>query len=493
MTDAAAAANATAARVSDQVEALRGARVLCLGDVMLDRYVTGEVSRVSPEAPIPVCRVTGERAMLGGAGNVARNLAALGATTVFITVIGDDAAGAEVAGLVAELDAEASVLTAPGRRTTVKTRYIADGQQLLRADRETEAAIAAAAEDEIMARFDAAIAGVGAVVLSDYGKGVLTPGLIGRAIEAARRAGKPVVVDPKGPDYRVYRGAAILTPNRRELAQASQMADGTDAEIAAAARHIVTRCEVVAVLVTRGGDGMTLVSSTEVSHLAAEAREVFDVSGAGDTVVAAVAAALAAGLEAGDAARLANVAAGIVVAKAGTAVAGSDEIVDAMRAGELLSGERKSVGLPAALDHLATWRARGLAVGFTNGCFDLIHPGHVSLLAQARAACDRLVVGLNSDASARRLKGDGRPVQGAAARAAVLGSLASVDLVVIFDDDTPVALIEAIRPDVLVKGADYSLDQVVGGDIVRGYGGRVMLADLEPGHSTTATIARIGK
>ncbi len=480
---------ADAATLATQVQALRGVRVLCLGDVMLDRYVYGEVSRVSPEAPIPVCRVTDERAMLGGAGNVARNLAALGAGIEFITVIGDDAAGAEVAGLVAEFDgAEATVLTAPGRRTTVKARYIADGQQLLRADRETEAAIATDLEDDIVARLDSAIAGVGAVVLSDYGKGVLTPGLIGRVIEVARAAGKPVVVDPKGPDYGVYRGASMLTPNRRELAEASRMADGTDEEIVAAARHIVTRCEVDSVLVTRGGDGMTLVDGANARHLAAESREVFDVSGAGDTVVAAVAAAFAAGLDAAAAAGLANVAAGIVVAKSGTAVASTDEIIDALRADEL-----KSVGLPVALDRLATWRAHGLTIGFTNGCFDLIHPGHISLLSQARAACDRLIVGLNSDSSTRRLKGDDRPVQSEAARAAVLGSLASVDLVVIFDDDTPIALIETLRPDVLVKGADYKLDQVVGGDLVRGYGGRVLLATLEPGHSTTATISRIGR
>ncbi len=480
---------ADAATMATQVQALRGSRVLCLGDVMLDRYVYGEVSRVSPEAPIPVCRVTDERAMLGGAGNVARNLTALGAGTEFITVIGDDTAGAEISDLIAELDGtDATVLTAPGRRTTVKSRYIADGQQLLRADHETEAAIPADIENSIVARLDLAMANVGAVVLSDYGKGVLTPEIVGRVIETARAAGIPVVVDPKGPEYGVYRGTSMLTPNRRELSEASRMASRTDEEIVAAARHIVTRCEVESVLVTRGGDGMTLVDGAKARHLAAEAREVFDVSGAGDTVVAAVAAGLAAGLDAGEAAGLANVAAGIVVAKSGTAVASAEEIVDALRADEL-----KSVGLPVALDRLATWRAQGLTVGFTNGCFDLIHPGHVSLLSQARAACDRLIVGLNSDFSTRRLKGDNRPVQSEAARAAVLGSLASVDLVVIFDDDTPIALIEALRPDVLAKGADYSVDQVVGGELVQGYGGQVLLATLEPGHSTTATISRMGK
>lgn len=480
---------AAVANLATQVQALRDIRVLCLGDVMLDRYIYGEVSRVSPEAPIPVCRITSERTMLGAAGNVARNLAALGAGIEFITVIGDDAAGAEVADLVTDLDgANATVLTAPGRPTTVKSRYIADGQQLLRADRETEAVITSDLEDDIVAQFDRAIANVGAVVVSDYGKGALTTRLISRVIASARAAGKPVVVDPKGPDYRVYRGASMLTPNRRELAEASRMMDRNDGEIVAAARQIVTRCEIDSVLVTRGGDGMTLVDGENVHHLAAEAREVFDVSGAGDTVVAAVAAALAAGLDTGAAAGLANVAAGIVVAKSGTAVASADEIVDALRADEL-----KSVELPVALDRLSTWRAQGMTIGFTNGCFDLIHPGHVSLLSQARRACDRLIVGLNSDSSTRRLKGDDRPVQSEVARSAVLGSLASVDLVVIFDDDTPIEIIEALRPDVLVKGADYRVDQVVGGDLVQSYGGRILLATLEPDHSTTATISRIGR
>ena len=266
------------------------------------------------------------------------------------------------------------------------------------------------------------------------------------------------------------------------------MAVRNDEEIVAAARQIITHCEIESVLVTRGGAGMTLVDSENALHLAAEAREVFDVSGAGDTVVAVVASALASGLDAGAVAGVANVAAGIVVAKSGTAVASAEEIVETLRADEL-----KSVELPLALDRLATWRAQGMTIGFTNGCFDLIHPGHISLLSQARGACDRLIVGLNSDISTRRLKGNDRPVQSEAARAAVLGSLASVDLVVIFDDDTPIDIIEAVRPDVLVKGADYQVDQVVGGDLVQGYGGRILLATLEPGHSTTATISRIDR
>jgi D-beta-D-heptose 7-phosphate kinase/D-beta-D-heptose 1-phosphate adenosyltransferase len=285
-----------------------------------------------------------------------------------------------------------------------------------------------------------------------------------------------------------------VTPNRRELQEASGLATGDDAAVVAAARKVVAEAGLGALLATRSEQGMTLVSAGgAVHHLKAEAREVYDVSGAGDTVVAAFAAGLGAGLAPVAAAQLANVAAAIVVGKLGTAVARPGEILHALHASELLAAEAKVADLESLVTQVAQWRQAGLKVGFTNGCFDLLHPGHVALLEQARAACDRLIVGLNSDASVRRLKGAARPVQGEAARAAVLASLASVNRVVIFGDDTPLALIAALRPDVLVKGADYSLEQVVGADLVQGYGGRVVLADLTPGHSTTATIERLAR
>ncbi|MBI4185131.1 MAG: D-glycero-beta-D-manno-heptose-7-phosphate kinase [Proteobacteria bacterium] len=480
------------------LERLAGGRVLCVGDVMLDRYLSGEVERISPEAPVPVLKVAAEEAMLGGAGNVVRNLSALGAEAVFAAVVGDDAAGREVAALLAGARGiEARLVVEKGRMTGIKTRLIAASQHLLRADRETLAPIAGRTRGALMRAVAEALPGVGVMVLSDYGKGVLGAPLTRALIAAAREAGKRVIVDPKGSDYRRYRGASVITPNRRELAAATGLATGSDEEVAAASRRLMERIGVDAVLATRGGDGMTLVVGAgrreTVRHLRAEAREVFDVSGAGDTVVATLAAALAAGVPLADAARLANVAAGIVVGKVGTAVAHPDELVHALHARDLLTGEAKVMALAPAVERLATWRRSGLKVGFTNGCFDLLHPGHVSLLAQARAACDRLVVGLNSDASVARLKGRGRPIQGEAARAAVLASLATVDLVVIFAEDTPIRLIEALRPDVLVKGSDYRLDEVVGGDLVRSYGGRVLLAELVAGHSTSATIARMAK
>lgn len=483
-----------ASALAQALERLSAARVVVVGDAMLDRFVYGEVERISPEAPIPVLRETRETAMAGGAGNVARNLAALGAMADFLSVIGDDAAGVELRAMLAGEDGVTPHFEAvPGHPTTVKTRYIAGHQQMLRADRERPAGVSAATQAAIASSALALLGKAGALVLSDYGKGVLAPNGAADLIAAARKIGVPVVVDPKGTDFTRYRGATVVTPNRKELQAATGMATDSDAAIIAAARKLIGDCGIDYVLATRSADGMSLIGAADVHHLPAEAREVFDVSGAGDTVVATVAAALAAGVSLVDAARLANVAAGIVVGKVGTAVARRAEIADALHAGDLMRGERKLAGLDAALDHVARWRRQGLRVGFTNGCFDLLHPGHVHLLEQARAACDRLVIGLNSDASVKRLKGPERPIQSEAARAVMLGSLATVDLVVLFADDTPISLIEALKPDVLVKGADYALKDVVGGAFVQSYGGKVVLAELVPGQSTTATISRMAR
>lgn len=475
------------------LERIAGTRLLCVGDAMLDRFIYGSVDRISPEAPIPVLQIQREQAMLGGAGNVARNLAALGTETCFLTVLGRDEAGRMLTHLVGEeRRIEAQLLFEPDRRTTVKRRYIAGGQQLLRADDELVAAISPASLADLLSRAETDLATSGGLILSDYGKGVLTDAVVTRLIEMARAAGRPIVVDPKGADFGRYAGATILTPNRKELAEASRLPVGTDAEVEEAARKIIESCDVAMVLVTRSQDGMTLVrADAPPLHLKAAAREVYDVSGAGDTVVAVLAAGLAAGIPVERAAELANLAAGIVVGKAGTAVATPGEILNAQHATSLMSMDRKTVPLSTAAETIRAWRTHGLTIGFTNGCFDLLHPGHVSLLAQARRACDRLVVGLNSDASVKRLKGEDRPVQSEAARAAVLGSLASVDLVVIFAEDTPIHLIETLRPDVLVKGADYTVETVVGADIVQSYGGRVVLAALEEGFSTTGTIGKL--
>jgi D-beta-D-heptose 7-phosphate kinase/D-beta-D-heptose 1-phosphate adenosyltransferase len=474
------------------VDRLKTARVLCIGDVMLDHYVYGQVERVSPEAPIPVLWIEREMKTLGGAGNVLRNLRALGAAASFISVVGNDEAGREIGRLVEAQDgAEAHVLVQPQRTTTVKTRYIAGNQQLLRADRESAIPLDPYIREDMLRLARELVADHSVVVISDYAKGVLTEGVALEIIRAAREAGARVIVDPKGGDHIRYRGADLIKPNRRELAHATGMPVETDDEIVAASRALIERCGFNAVLASLGAEGSLLIAANGAAHIQrAEVREVFDVSGAGDTVVATVAAALAVGVALTDAARLGNFAAGIVVGKIGTAVVYASELTAALNGRDRHDAD-KVVPRSHALDLVARWRRRGLKVGFTNGCFDLLHPGHVALLGQAKAGCDRLVVGLNSDASTARLKGPRRPIQSETERAAVLASLAAVDLIVMFEEDTPMELIRDIRPQLLVKGDDYRLDEVVGADFVKHAGGEVLLVKVVPGYSTTATIARL--
>lgn len=480
----------TQADLGQYVKRFNRASVLVVGDAMLDRYVYGEVSRVSPEAPVPILTVTREVAMPGGAGNVVRNLIALDAAAAFVSVVGDDQAGSDLTGLVGGQErVEPWLLVHGGRTTTLKTRYIAQGQHLIRADREETVELPPKLADRLVRIALDAMAATSVTVLSDYRKGVLSESVCRALIEGAKAVGRRVIVDPKGRDWSRYNGADVVTPNRKELHEATGLAVDTEAGVVAAAQVLLARHEFGAVLVTRAEDGMTLVTSSDVRHYPAEAREVFDVSGAGDTVVAALAAALATDVPLADAARLANIAGGIVVGKVGTAVTRPADLLAALTpaTGTL----RKVVTQSAAAETAERWRLRGYKVGFTNGCFDLLHPGHVHLLEQCRALCDRLVVGINSDASVKRLKGPSRPAQTEAARAAVLASLASVDLVCLFDEDTPLELIKQIKPDLLIKGADYTRDTVVGADLVESWGGSVALAQLLPGHSTTATLARL--
>ena len=449
------------------VRALAHTNVLVVGDVMLDRYVYGDVARISPEAPVPILTVDREATMPGGAGNVVRNLTALGAAVAFISVVGDDQAGSDLTGVIGgQPGVEPWLLVQGGRITTMKTRYLAAGQQLLRADREQTTPIHPKLAERLVRIARDAMLATSVTVLSDYQKGLLTGDVPAQLIAAGRQAGRPVIVDPKGPDHSRYAGADVIMPNRADLAEATGMRVDSETAIVAAATALRQRHGFGAVLVTRGNDGMTLLNAEGVWHFPAEAAEVYDVAGAGDTAVATLAAGLAARLDLRVATRLANIAAGIVVGKVGTAVARESDLLAALspQAGTF----RKIVTRESAIEHVQRWHHKGWRVGFTSGCFDLLHASHVHLLETTRTSCDRLVVGIRSDASMRRLADTGHPVQPEAARAAVLASLASVDLVTVFDEDTPDALTDALRPDLLVKGENAPANHINSTELVRG-------------------------
>ncbi len=469
-------------------------RIAVIGDIILDRYLDGAVNRLSPEAPIAVVLKTSERVVLGGAGNVVANLAALGAQVRLVGAIGRDDNGAEVGKALAAhagLGLEGLVVD-EGRPTTCKTRVVNGSHQIVRIDTESSAFISGEVERAVLAAAREAVAWADVVVLSDYGKGVCSDPVIRAVIDDARRRGKPSLVDPKRSRFGCYEGASLIKPNRRELSLATGLPCASDAEAEAAARVVMAETGS-AVLLTRSEHGMSYFAPNgDVLHLPTAARDVFDVSGAGDTVVAVMALGLAGSMAVAETMRLANLAAGLVVGKVGTAIVDIKELEAtvigeghhrACEKGELLA-------LPDAVRQRELWRREGLRVGFTNGCYDLLHPGHVSLLREAAANCDRLIVAINSDASVARLKGPTRPVQDEVSRALVLGALSAVDLVVVFAEDTPAEIIGALRPDLLVKGADYSHAQVVGADFVRSTGGRTLLVPLVNGQSTTAMIRR---
>jgi D-beta-D-heptose 7-phosphate kinase/D-beta-D-heptose 1-phosphate adenosyltransferase len=470
-----------------------GRRVACVGDLMVDRFVYGEVTRVSPEAPIPVLARSRELVMLGAAGNVARNVAALGGSVALAGVVGTDAEAGEAQRLVAEeAEVEGHLVADPARPTTLKTRFVSGGQQLLRVDLEASRPVSGEVEAQLVRTVRRLIAGCGVVLLSDYGKGVVTDAVIAACLEAARTAGVKIVVDSKARSFARYGPVDLIKPNAAELANATDLPTGADGEVEAALARALELWEARAILVTRAGKGMSLaVRGGGVRHFPTQPREVFDVSGAGDTTLAALGLALAAEAPLEDAIGFAQLAAGVAVSKVGTATVSPEELVEAAITAHLAPAEAKVATAPRLVEEVARWRAKGLRVGFTNGCFDILHKGHVAYLAQARSWCDRLIVGLNSDASVRALKGEGRPVNDLESRALVLAGLGSVDLVVPFEEATPVRLIEAARPDVLIKGADYSEDEVVGGDLVKSWGGEVKLAELVDGYSTTAAIARM--
>lgn len=480
----------------DQIAQLARGRVLVIGDVMVDHYVSGRVSRVSDEAPVPIIQVGEERWTAGGAANVAANIAALGGKAQLVGVTGGDPAASTLAGILAGLSSsvEAHLVAEPGRPTTIKTRYMGGQHQIVRVDREHPGPVGKATEDRLIAAIDMLAEDCDAIMISDYAKGALTDRVLVAVMAAGKKAGVSIIVDPKRNDWSAYRGATIITPNRKELMLATHAPCGSDAECVASAGIAIERVGA-AILLTRSEQGMSLFREDQKPvHLSAKAREVFDVSGAGDTVAAAVALGIASGQSAETAMQIANVAAGIVVGKRGTATATPAELLaDAGTGNRGLGGAPGALPLADARKLRETWGREGLTVGFTNGCFDILHAGHISLLRQAAGACDRLIVALNTDASVRGLKGPERPVQSEDVRGAVMAAVKGVDAVILFGEQTPLEVIRDLQPDVLIKGADYAEDQIVGADIVRARGGRIVRVALVDGQSTTKVIEKSRK
>ncbi|MCP1623501.1 D-beta-D-heptose 7-phosphate kinase/D-beta-D-heptose 1-phosphate adenosyltransferase [Pseudomonas nitroreducens] len=460
------------------------APVLVVGDVMLDRYWHGATSRISPEAPVPVVRVEQHEDRPGGAANVALNLAALGAPAFLVGVTGIDEAADSLSDSLQAVGVTTRFQRIAGQPTIVKLRVMSRHQQLLRVDFEEAFRTDAVA---LSTDVEALLSQVRVLVLSDYGKGALKNHQ--QLIQAARKRGIPVLADPKGKDFAIYRGASLITPNLSEFeAIVGRCTD--EADLVAKGQQLMTELELGALLVTRGEHGMTLLRPGHSAlHLPARAREVFDVTGAGDTVISTLAGAIAAGEDLPQAVALANLAAGIVVGKLGTAAISAPELRRAVQREQ--GSERGVLSLEQLLLAIEDARAHGEKIVFTNGCFDILHAGHVTYLEQARAQGDRLIVATNDDASVTRLKGPGRPINSVDRRMAVLAGLGAVDWVVSFAEDTPERLLSEVRPDVLVKGGDYGVEQVVGADIVKAYGGEVRVLGLVENSSTTAIVEKI--
>ncbi|MFI3285218.1 MAG: bifunctional D-glycero-beta-D-manno-heptose-7-phosphate kinase/D-glycero-beta-D-manno-heptose 1-phosphate adenylyltransferase HldE [Rikenellaceae bacterium] len=467
---------------------LNQGRVLVVGDLMLDTYHIGSVKRISPEAPVPVVQVKRSYSVLGGAANVARNLIGLGVTPSVVGVVGDDINGNIVREMCKELNIDCALYNSAAP-TITKTRIIGNDQQVVRIDfEEDNATLAAEVETELIATIKSQIEKCDVVIISDYGKGFCTNRLCQATIDTATQLNKRVIVDPKGTQWQKYSGASVVTPNLKELSDvAGCEIKNEDLQIESIANTALKQYSLDSLLVTRSEKGMSYVSHNQQIAIPTQAREVFDVSGAGDTVVATLSAALAAGFSMSDSIYLANKAAGVVVGKMGT----SPILIEELKR-EIVNQQQSSdkiVARESLNELMESLRKRNKKVVFTNGCFDILHRGHVTYLEETKSHGDILILGLNSDSSVKRLKGEGRPINDEVSRATVMAALSSVDYVVIFDEDTPLELIKTVRPDILAKGGDYSIEGIVG----REYAAETIVIPFVDGFSTTKTILKIAE
>lgn len=466
-------------------------KILVVGDLMLDRYIVGEVERISPEAPVPVLRHAQRYERPGGAANVAMNLAGLGCQAFLAGFWGDDGEKGELAALLDKAGIDTLGVVSSSLPTISKTRIVGRRQQLLRIDVESREPFSLVEEQRLIDRVVELTGKVHAVILSDYAKGALTTALCERVIRAARAASIPILADPKTPDFSKYTGATTICPNLQELSVATRIPTYRTEEMLGVARELIAENDIGFLTVTMSEKGIRVVSADEVYHSPARAREVFDVSGAGDTVIAMLAASMAGGLHLHTAVELANLAAGIVVGKVGTVPIARHELIAALTPSSGLNSGEKVLDLDRMKVRVAEWRASGETIVFTNGCFDLLHIGHITLLEDCRRFGSKLVLGLNTDASVSRLKGPSRPIVSEQERARVMSALAAVDAVVLFDEETPLDLIRALKPNVLVKGGDYTVETVVGHVDVIAAGGRVEIVPTVQGFSTTNLVKKL--
>ncbi|MCH8932098.1 MAG: D-glycero-beta-D-manno-heptose-7-phosphate kinase [Nitrospina sp.] len=467
-------------------------KILVVGDLILDEYIWGTVNRISPEAPVPVLESKSENLSLGGAANVANNLVALGCEVYLVGGIGRDEKGDKLLDLIKNRSIHThGIYQFEHRPTTSKMRVIANNQQVLRIDKEDDRPITEETEGKFLKYLHAVIPEMDGVICSDYHKGILSEKISSAIMHRAKKSKKRVVVDPKGADFHKYKGATVITPNQKEVERVAPIKINSREDLDRAAEYILNLTHSEGILVTRGKAGMIFYSKKEKPfEISTVAKEVYDVTGAGDTVISVFGMSLFSDFSYGEAAWLANMAAGIVVGKIGTAVVTLEEINEFLKE-EMLRTSSTVLGLNEVKQIVSLAKSVGKSVVFTNGCFDLIHGGHIEFIQQAKKQGDLLIIGLNSDESVRAIKGDGRPIKTQQERANILSALQDVDYITIFNEETPENLIREIRPDVLVKGDDYKLEDVVGREIVEGYGARVVLIPIVKGLSTSSTVDQI--
>lgn len=472
-----------------------GKKALVIGDLMLDRYIMGDVQRISPEAPVPVVLQRRYQENAGGAANVASNLVQLGIHCDICGCIGVDNEGDSLLTILQGLGIHTEYVYRSADRPTIsKTRIMSGNQQIVRVDLEDSQAFNTDEQSELQGLLMQALGQhPDIVILSDYAKGLLSPELCQYVIQHCRQHKIPILVDPKGKDYQKYQGATALTPNKKEATEACAVSINDNQTLMQAAANLRQSLQLDFLAVTRGEEGISLLSQDQIHHISATAKQVFDVSGAGDTVIATLAAGLLHQLKPLQALQLANVAAGVVVGKVGTVPIKREELILTLANKESNQQTDKICTLAQLKEKVATWRQQKLKIVFTNGCFDLLHAGHVTYLEAARKTGDKLILGLNTDQSVQALKGPTRPVINEHDRARVLAALESVDAVVLFDEDTPLNLVNTLRPDVIVKGDDYREDQVVGGEQVKSWGGEVKLIPLVQGRSTSNILEKINR